>query len=372
MSTMTTAAVAAPGVGEFAWRTVVLDDPRADEMLVRIVATGLCHTDLTVLAGRQPTELPAVLGHESAGVVQAVGSGVTRVRPGNHVLLTFNSCGHCARCRSGVPTQCESFFARNFSGRREDGTTPIHGEDGAPIGGQFFGQSSLAQHALVSERSVVPTETSDEDELATLAPVNCGVQAGVGTVLNVLRPQPGDSIAVFGAGAVGLSAVLAARLTAATTIIAVDIVDSRLKVAGELGAKHLVNSTGIDLPATLRELVGGTGVTHIVETTGVPTLLEQAIEAIASNGTVAVVGAPQAGTRASFNVNAMIDGRTVRGVSCGASDRINFIPTLVELHRQGRLPFDRMVRTYAPDQLWQAVADARSGHTLKPVIRFAN
>ncbi|HEX4360981.1 MAG TPA: NAD(P)-dependent alcohol dehydrogenase [Pseudonocardia sp.] len=371
LSTTTTAAVAEPGVGEFAWRTVVLDDPRPDEVLVRIVATSLCHTDLTVLAGRQPTQLPAVLGHESAGVVEAVGAGVTLVRPGDQVLLTFNSCGHCPRCRTGAPTQCESFFARNFSGRREDGTAPIHGEDGAPIGGQFFGQSSLAHHALVSEHSVVPVEAADDDELAALAPVNCGVQAGAGTVLNVLRPQPGDSIAVFGAGAVGLSAVLAARLTAATTIIAVDIIDSRLKLAGELGAQHLVNSTGIELPATLRDLTGGTGPTHIVETTGVPPLLEQAIEAIASHGTVAVVGAPGGDARASFNINAMIDGRTVRGVTCGASDRINFIPTLVELHRQGRLPFDRMIRTYTPDQLGQAVADARSGHTLKPVIRFA-
>jgi aryl-alcohol dehydrogenase len=286
------------------------------------------------------------------------------------VLLTFNSCGHCARCRSGVPTQCESFFARNFSGRREDGTAPIHGENGAPIGGQFFGQSSLAYHALVSERSVVPIEAADEDDLAALAPANCGVQAGVGTVLNVLRPQPGDSVAVFGAGAVGLSALMAARLTAATTLIVVDIVDSRLKLAGELGAKHLVNSTGIDLPSTLRELAGGTGVTHIVETTGVSALLEQAIEAVATNGTVAVVGAPGGDIRASFNVNAMIDGRTVRGVTCGASDRINFVPTIVELYRQGRLPFDRLVRTYVPDQLWQAVADTRSGHTLKPVTRF--
>ncbi|POM27864.1 Aryl-alcohol dehydrogenase [Actinomadura rubteroloni] len=370
MPTPTTAAVARAGAGTLHWENVRLDEPAAGEALVRIVGAGICHTDLSVLAGRLPVPLPAVLGHEGAGVVTAVGPGVTAVRPGDQVVLSFNSCGRCEKCRTGRPTECPAYWPLNFGAARLDGTTPVSGADGGPLGGLFFGQSSLAAHALVSEQSMVRVDAADEDELAMLAPIGCGVQTGAGTVLNVLRPSPGDTVAVFGAGAVGLSAVMAARLSGARRIIAVDVVASRLALAAELGATDRVDSGRENLAERLAELAGPGGLTHVVESTGVPALLELAIDAVAADGTVAVIGAPAAGTRASFDVNALIGGRTVRGVTEGASDRVTFVPALVDLVRQGRLPIDRLIRLYRPDQLAEAIEDARSGRTVKPVIRF--
>ncbi|WP_059008850.1 NAD(P)-dependent alcohol dehydrogenase [Streptomyces specialis] len=370
MPTPTTAAVARAGQDTFHWERVLLDDPRPDEILVRLVATGLCHTDLSVLAGRLPTPLPAVLGHEGAGVVESVGRDVVGLSPGDKVVLTFNSCGQCAHCRTGAPTRCGTYFPRNFGAGRGDGSTPIATEGGEPLGGLFFGQSSLGRHALVSAQCAVRVDAADDDELALLAPVGCGIQTGVGAVLNVLRPRPGDSVAVFGAGAVGLSAVMAARLSGAGDIVVADVVPSRLALATELGATHTIDTRGENLGERLSGISGGAGVTYVVETTGVPALLELAATAITTYGTVAVIGAPAAGSRASFDINSLIDGRTIRGVAEGSSDRVTFIPALVRLARQGRLPYERFVRFYAPHELDRAVADARSGRTVKPVIRF--
>ncbi|MFF2654219.1 NAD(P)-dependent alcohol dehydrogenase [Streptomyces sp. NPDC058045] len=372
MPTPTTVAVARPGEDTFHWERAVLDDPGPGEVLVRLVAAGLCHTDLSVLAGRLPTPLPAVLGHEGAGTVAAVGPDVAGISPGDHVVLSFNSCGHCDACRTGRPTTCPTYFPLNFRAARADGSTPIRTEDGTPLGGLFFGQSSLARHAVVAAQSVVRVDVADEDELTLLAPVGCGIQTGAGAILNLLRPRYGDSVAVFGAGAVGLSAVMAARLTPARTIVAVDVVPSRLALATELGATHTIDSGTEDLRSRLTDLAGPGGLTYIVETTGVPALLELAATAITADGTVAVIGAPAAGSRASFDINALIDGRTIRGVTEGGSDRTTFIPALIDLARQGRLPYEKFVRHYTEDQLHQAVADARSGHTIKPVIRFNN
>ncbi|GAA2130614.1 NAD(P)-dependent alcohol dehydrogenase [Actinomadura napierensis] len=370
MPTSTTAAVARAGADDFAWEPVVLDDPGPDEALVRMVATGLCHTDLSVLAGRLPTPLPAVLGHEGAGIVEAVGPGTRGVRPGDRVVMSFNSCGHCARCRTGQPTRCGTYFPLNFGAARPDGSTPLRTAGGEPIGGLFFGQSSLARHAVVSVHSLVPVDPADDRELALLAPIGCGVQTGAGAVLNVLKPGPGDTLAVFGAGAVGLSAVIAAQLSGVSTVIVADRVPSRLTTASELGATRTIDAGVEDLGESLADLTGGRGVTSIVETTGVPALLDLAVTAIAAFGTVAVIGAPAAGSRASFDVNALIDGRTIRGVTEGASDRVTFIPALIDLFRQGRLPYDRFVEFYPAADLAEAAKDARHGRTIKPVIVF--
>lgn len=369
--TVTTAAVARPGHRDFVWEDVTLSDPRPDEVLVRMVAFGVCHTDLSALAGRLPVPLPAVLGHEGAGVVEAVGAAVTHVRAGDRVVLSFTSCGDCRGCRTGRPTQCTTFFVQNFGAARADGTTPVAAVDGSAVGGLFFGQSSMARHAVVSGHSVVKVDVADDDELALLAPIGCGIQTGAGAVLNVLRPAPGDTIAVFGAGAVGLSAVMAAALTGASRIIALDRVPARLDLAADLGAADTVLAAEpAVLKKTLADLTDGAGLTFVVETTGVPALLELGAEVLAPYGTVAVIGAPAAGTRASFEVNSLIEGRAIRGVTEGASDRVTFIPALIDLFRQGRLPYDRLIRFYPPERLADAVEDARTGATVKPVIRF--
>ncbi|MGI5121641.1 NAD(P)-dependent alcohol dehydrogenase [Marinactinospora thermotolerans] len=366
----TRAAVVRPGSGTFTWENVRLEDPRPDEVVVRVVGAGICHTDLATRDEKLHTPMPAVLGHEGAGVVEAVGSAVTRVAVGDHVLLSFSSCGHCSACQHGHPGYCETFIARNFGGRRPDGTTPISTPEGEPLGGRFFGQSSFSVRAVVDERSVVAVETSGEDELALLAPIGCGVQTGAGAILNELRPGAGDTVAVFGAGAVGLSAVMAAALTPATRVIAIDIVPSRLELALEVGATDVINGREEDTAARLAEITGGRGLTHALESSGVPALLRQAIDSLAVGGTVAVVGAPATGTDGTFDVNFLLNGRSIRGVTEGDSDVLTFIPALVDLYRAGRLPFDRMIRTYRPEEINEAAADAASGAVLKPVLRF--
>ena len=364
------AAVVHPGTGTFTWEDIRLEEPRPDEVLVRVVGAGICHTDLATRDGLLHTPLPAVLGHEGAGVVEAVGEGVVEVAPGDKVLLSFSSCGHCSACLHGHLAYCVSFLPLNFDGARPDGTTPIRSASGEPLGGRFFGQSSFATHCVAHARSVVPVEAADEDELALLAPIGCGVQTGVGAVLNELDPGTGDTVAVFGAGAVGLSGVLGAALTPAEHVIAIDIVPSRLELAREFGATHVINGREEDTAERLTEITEGRGLTHALESSGVPALLRQATDALAVGGSVAVVGAPPVGTDGTYDVNFLLNGRSIKGVTEGDSDLGDFIPELVRLYRAGRLPFDRMVRSYSPDQINEAAADAAGGRVLKPLLRF--
>ena len=284
------AAVVHPGSGTFTWEDVQLEDPRPDELLVRVVGTGICHTDLATRDEHLHTPMPAVLGHEGAGVVEVVGDGVVDVAPGDKVLLSFSSCGHCSACQHGHPAHSVNFIPMIFVGARPDGTTPIRSASGEPLGGRFFGQSSFATRCIAHVRSVVPVEALDEDELALLAPIGCGVQTGAGAVLNELAPGTGDTIAIFGAGAVGLSGVMAAALTPAEHIIAIDIVPSRLDLARELGATHVINGKEEDTAERLADITKGRGLTHALESSGVPALLRQATDALAVGGSVAVVG----------------------------------------------------------------------------------
>lgn len=226
---MTTAAVVWTPGAPFSLEKVELDAPRPTEVRVRMIATGLCHTDLNAASGALPYPLPGVLGHEGVGVVEETGPAVTGIRPGDRVLLTFTSCGQCRGCRAGHPAHCDHQMGLNlFGGRRLDGTATIRHDD-TELNGHFFGQSSFATHALADQRGIVvlPDHIPDAD-LPVLAPLGCGVQTGAGAVLNVVRPAPGTTIAIAGAGAVGLSAVMATRLTAAGDVIAIDRVPARL------------------------------------------------------------------------------------------------------------------------------------------------
>jgi aryl-alcohol dehydrogenase len=368
MSTPTTAAVVESAGTGFTFADVHLDEPRPDEVLVRMVAAGLCHTDLGVMVGALPFPLPGVLGHEGAGVVEAVGSAVTKVAPGDQVLLSFTSCGQCQNCRDGHPAYCDTWLPANLlGGRRPDGTATMT-RDGQELGGHFFGQSSFARHALVDARSVVKVDAGAPLEL--LAPLGCGVQTGAGAIWNVLKPRPGATIVVTGAGAVGLSAVMAARLSPATKIIAVDRVPARLKLAEQLGATHTVDTTDTDLAEALKELTGGRGVDGVVETTGAVPVLRAGIEALALRGTAVVVGAPAFGTEVGVDVNHMIGGRTVTGLTLGDSETETLIPVLVDLLTSGRMPLDQLVRHYRFEDIGQAVSDVTSGETIKPVLRF--
>lgn len=357
----------APGE-PFTLDDATLRAPRGDEVLVRVVATGLCHTDLIVRDQYYPVPLPAVLGHEGAGVVEEVGPLVTDLAAGDHVVLSYAHCGRCDRCKAGDPAYCAQFYPLNFGGTDTDGSTAITGADGRPLHDHFFGQSSFATYALAREGNAVKVDPDVDPAL--LGPLGCGVQTGAGAVINALRVAPGSSFAAFGAGAVGLSAVMAAVVAGATTIVAVDVVPSRLELATELGATHTLDSREVDVVEAIREITGG-GVDAALESTGRPDVLAQGIEALGSLGTMGVVGAPKLGTSASFDVNnLLLGGRTIRGIVEGDSVPQVFIPQLVALHRQGRFPFDKLVRFYDLDDINTAVDDATSGATLKPVLRM--
>ena len=367
MSTTTAAVIESAGA-DFTLSEIELSDLRPDEVRVRMVATGLCHTDLGVAHGALPFPLPGVLGHEGAGVVQEVGGAVTRVQPGDQVLLSFTSCGRCANCRDGHPAYCDTWLPANLiGGRRLDGTSPLS-RGGEEIGGHFFGQSSFARHAVVDERSV--TKVAADAPLDLLAPLGCGVMTGAGAVWNALNHRPGATLLVTGAGAVGLSAVMAARLTPASRIIVVDRVADRLKLAQDLGATDTVDTTDTDLNEAIGDLTGGRGVDGVVETTGNVGVLRSSILTLAARGTAVIVGAPAFGTEVPVDVNFMLAGRRVVGLTLGDAETQTLIPTLVDQVTNGRLPIDRLITHYRFEDIQQAVGDMTSGSTIKPVLRF--
>jgi aryl-alcohol dehydrogenase len=349
----------------FAIEPIDLDDPRDDEILVRMVAAGICHTDLGVKASWPADKGPLVLGHEGAGIVEAVGDDVTTVAPCDHVLLSYRSCGSCPACLAGQVPYCARFRELNAIGTRPDGTTTMR-SDGTLVYGSFFGQSSFASHALAYESNVVKVDP--EVDLTIAAPLGCGVQTGAGAVLNVLQPPPGSSFAVFGAGGVGLAALLAAVHLGLAPVIAIDPVPMRREIALELGATHALDPAGADVVQAIHDLTGG-GVHSAFDTTGIPAVITGAARALGRLGTLALVGTGQ--SEVTLDIRDLIrGGKSLRGVMEGDADPQRFLPELVELLRQGRLPIDRLVRTYPFADINEAVADARSGATIKPVLTF--
>ncbi len=365
------AAVVSEEGGAFEIETVDLEEPQTGEVLVRIVGTGVCHTDLIVRDQLYPTPLPAVLGHEGSGVVEAVGDGVSNVEAGDHVVLSFDYDDDCHSCHAGQPAYCESFFEHNFGGQRPDGTSPLSA-DGDRLSGRFFGQSSFATHAIATERNVVPVETGDDVPLELLGPLGCGIQTGAGAVINSLDPQAGSSIAIFGAGSVGLSAVMAADLKGCAEVVSIDLKENRLETAAELGATETINPESVDdVVDAVREYTDG-GVDYALESTGVPDVAEQAVQTLTQRGTMGIVGAPALGTEASYDVNdLLINGRTITGIVEGDSMPQEFIPDLVDLYRQGKFPFDELVTYYDFEEIEQAVEDSESGDTIKPILRMS-
>lgn len=356
--------------GPFKIEDLMLAGPHPDEVCVRVIATGMCHTDMVARDQLYDVPLPVVLGHEGAGVVEQIGSHVKKVAVGDHVVLTYMWCGHCKPCLRGDLTYCEHFYALNFGGTREDGSTSTFttGNTSEPVHDHFFGQSSFGTFALVHERNVI--KVSNDVPLELLGPLGCGIQTGAGAVINTLKVSPGSSFAAFGGGAVGLSAVMAARIAGATTIIAVDVVPSRLALAMELGATHIVNSQETDPVDAVHKITQG-GADFTLESSGRPAVLRQAVDALAIRGTCGIVGAPALGTEASFDVNGvMTAGKRIIGIIEGDSTPDLFIPALIELYTQGRFPFDKLVKFYSFDQINQAAEDSEKGITIKPIIRL--
>lgn len=345
---------------------VRVEEPRANEVLVRIVATGVCHTDMIMRDGGVPTPRPVVLGHEGAGIVEAIGSGVTSVTVGDPVVLAFDSCGHCRHCAIHQPAYCHHFFPRNFFGVREDGSTALSDADG-PVHSHIFGQSSFATHAIAHERNTV--KIADDVPLELMGPLGCGVMTGAGAVMNALKVAAGASLGIFGSGAVGLSALLAGKAIGAGTIVAIDRNEARLDLARELGATHAI-LPGEDLAAQIRALVPE-GLDYAIDTTAHPAVVRAAADSLGQRGTLGLVGAGRPGDTYTVDAVAFMSaGQTMRGIVEGDADPQQFIPELVDLHRAGRFPFDRLVRFYPFDQINQAIADGESGRTIKPIVRI--
>jgi aryl-alcohol dehydrogenase len=363
-----TAAVVDERCAPFELRELELEAPRSDEVLVRIVATGMCQTDLHVRDQEYPVPLPVVLGHEGAGVVEAVGASVRSVDPGDHVILSYQACGQCRLCARGRYAYCERAFEANFGGGRLDGSNGLRQNGGTEVHGHFFGQSSFATYSLATERNVVKVPRDLPLEL--LGPLGCGLQTGAGAVLNSLGVPAGASLAVFGSGAVGLAAIMAAKVAGAHPVVAVDINPKRLELARELGASHVLDPRDRDLSDALAAIVPG-GLDFVLEITARPEMLKTAVDVLAPLGTAALIGGAPQGTEAPIDMNSLLFGRTVRGIIQGDSIPQLFVPQLIDLYRAGDFPFDRLVRFYEFAEINQAVADTRSGATVKPILRVS-
>jgi aryl-alcohol dehydrogenase len=361
-----TAAVARRPHAALELTEVEIAPPHEDEVLVRVVACGICHTDLVCRDQALPVPLPAVLGHEGAGIVERVGSAVTQVAPGDKVLLSYDSCAACPSCRAAQPFYCHQFFGFNFAARRPDGSTPLRAE-AVEIGGRFFGQSAFATHCIAREHNLV--RVAADADLTVLAPLGCGVQTGAGTVMNALRPPPGASIAIFGCGTVGLSAVLGAVLEGCARIVAVDPNPARRALARDFGATDVIDPAAeADVPAAVRARLGD-GTTFSVECTGIPAVATQAVHCLAPRGMAALVGAMPAGSEYRFDaIKLMTEGLVVRGVIEGESRPAEFLPRLIALHAQGRFPFDRMLHRYAFVDINAAMEASERGEVIKPVL----
>lgn len=363
----TKAAVATAPETDLDIREVELDEPRSDELRVKIVASGVCHTDAIIRDQWYPVPLPVVLGHEGAGIVDAVGSDVEGYAVGDKVIIGPAHCGRCEQCISGNPMYCVNFYDRNFGVERTDGSKAFSDEQGA-IGSHFFGQSSFAQYTNVVAHGAV--KVPDDAPLDILGPLGCGIMTGAGAVLNKLKPEPGSSIAVFGTGAVGMAGMLAAKAAGATTIIMVDIVAERLDFARELGATHTINSLETDPVEAIREITGG-GVNYALDSTGVPAVFSQMTASLGTRGHGALVGAAKLGTEAPIDIGTLLlNGITVSLVIEGNAVPKEFIPKLINLHNRGLFPFDKLIKKYPFEEINQAFADSADGSTLKPVVVF--
>lgn len=360
-SLSTVAAVLRTADGPFTIEEVDLDGPADDEAVVRVAGVGFCHTD--VLPRTPVVRPPVIAGHEGAGVVESVGSAVTGLAPGDHVVLSFDSCGTCDSCLAARPAYCHTFWPRNMSGFRAGRPTNIRDSAGAPVQGRWFRQSSFATRAVVPARNAIKVDP--DLPLEILGPLSCGVLTGAGSVFTSLAVAPGSSIAVFGAGAVGLSAVMAAKVAGAATIVAVDVLPERLALAEDLGATHVLDGRGGEVARRVRE-IAPTGMDRALDTTGVPEVSSTAIDVLAVGGVCGLVGTPRGDL--TIRPEQLGVGRSIVGILVGDAVPQRLIPRLIELWRQGRFPFDRLITTYPLSKINEAEHDMLSGATVKPVL----
>lgn len=350
------------GVNEgFQLETMQLGALGPHEVLVRTAGVGLCHTDLLLTGPAGAGIHPAVLGHEGAGVVEVVGASVRGVVPGDHVVLSYDSCGRCRRCRAGKPYYCDAWQDLNFGAASGRVHAPVLDADGAPVYSTWFGQSSFGTYAVASDTNTVKV---DHDlPLEILGPLGCGFQTGAGAVVNALGVRPGESIIVFGAGAVGLAAVMAAKICNAGSIVAVDVVEGRRKLAEELGATHTVDGRATDVAEQLQAITGGAD--YSFDTTGVSSVIAAAVNALAPGGVCGLVA-----LTADLRVDsqAVVFGRTITDAVEGHAVPQVFLPTMINWWQQGLFPFDKLIERFPLSEINEAAEASESGRVVKPVL----
>lgn len=360
------AAVARNADAPFEICDVALEKPREDEVLVRVVGAGICHTDLVMKSGIAPFPFPAVFGHEGAGVVEEVGSEVSDFKTGDHVVISFLSCGQCSACERDEPAYCQQFMPLNYSGSRDDGSSAISTSDG-PLGAHFFAQSSFATCALTRARNLV--RVPKDAPLEILGPLGCGIQTGAGAVMRSLDMQRGSTLLIAGAGAVGLSAVMAARIRGCSKIMVIEPNKARRDLALELGATHALDSGLAEALVDAVKAVVPSGVDAALDTSGNESVLGLCLQALGTQGVLGLLGSAAPDTRVPGHVNGVLSrGQTIRGIIEGDSNPQTFIPELLDYYAAGEFPFDKMVKTYPFEDINQAVADHEAGDTVKAIL----
>lgn len=350
----------------FVLEEVELATPSHGEVLVRVVASGVCHTDEAARTGEFPVPLPAVLGHEGSGVVELVGPGVYDLKVGDHVAFSYAYCGHCNPCSNGHAWSCDNFAVLNAGGAMEDGRHVLS-QNGHNVS-NFFGQSSFATHTVINQNNAVKIDRDINLEL--VGPLGCGIQTGSGAVLNSIKPEIGSSIVIFGMGSVGMSALMAAKVAHCGTIIAVGGNPKSLELALELGATHIINRKNtINIPDEIKMITNQKGVSAAIDTTGVTSIITDAILSLAENGQMVLLAI---GGKVDIDANVLLYNRTVKGVIEGAAVPKLFIPELISLYKKGIFPFDKLITFYDFKDINQAFEDSAKGIVIKPVLRISS
>ena len=353
--------------GSLQLRKLSLAAPGRQEILVRMVSASVCHTDIAAIEGEfgRLIPLPMVLGHEGAGVVEAVGDGVKKFKKGDRVVLSVVvHCDNCRNCAAGRPSACENFNEIAFGGGLNDGSKRLS-LDGRQVS-HFFAQSSFSRYAVVPEN--VAVHVPDEVQLEKLSVLSCGVQTGSGAVMNSGIPL-GSKLAIFGCGGVGLSAVMGAKVIGAREIIAIDVADERLSLARELGATEVINPKKLDAVERVKSISGG-GVDYAIECVGRTETIVQAVDCLRPWGTVILVGVPRRGTKIEFDFFSLFRA-TVRGCVAGFANSELFLPLLISLNQEGKFPFEKLSPgSYRFEEINGAIGDMRSAKVIKPILRF--
>lgn len=348
---------------------LTVEDPHRGEVMVRVAAGGVCHSDLHVINGDLTAPLPVVLGHEGAGVVEKVGEGVSEFRPGDHVVLLWRaSCGQCLHCLNGRPALCELGATIRWSGNLSDGTSRFR-RGSAPIH-HHAGVSSFSELTVLPQEGLVKIDPSVPLEKAAI--VGCAVMTGVGAVINTARVEAGASMVVVGCGGVGLNVIQGGSLVGAEKIIAVDVLENKLMYARQFGATHLINASQVDAIEAVREITAGRGADYAFEVIGNPRTIVQAYQLTRRGGTLIVVGVAPAGAEVAFNASSiMLDEKTIRGSLYGSCVPRRDAPRILNLYRAGRLKLDELIsREYRIEQINEAFDALRKGEVARSIIRF--